>query len=200
MKYQNKKAPEIFAAVDFEDEKTKTTRLIYLTGEKQGCSFVLSNSTLKRWWKHVPSTEEQDQEDMINTPYRPEVKPHRVPVPESVIEYENATKFNTDVSGDVATNTVERDLPTFEMLCDDLSKYIEKTYTDKHISLKGTKTTVWRKNKWISVYADETVRDILAYSRLPIVENKDKARPWGCRISTAEQYDSFIRAFTKNCK
>ncbi|MBR4377283.1 MAG: hypothetical protein IKP50_00125 [Bacilli bacterium] len=106
MKYQSKKDPTITAAFDFENEKFKTTRLIYLTGSKEGQSFEISNSTLKRWWKKLESEEveqnEVQKEEVVETvenplnidfeklaePYHPEVTPHYIPKPQSVIEYE----------------------------------------------------------------------------------------------------------------
>lgn len=100
MKYQSKKDPTIFAAFDFANEKFNTTRLIYLTGEKKGTSFDVSNSTLKRWWRKVTDevqTEEVVEEDsnplnidfeQVNTPY-PEPKEKKyITKPQSVIEYE----------------------------------------------------------------------------------------------------------------
>lgn len=89
MKYQSKKDPNVFAAFDYEDETRKVTRLIYLTGDKAGYSFEITNSTLKMWWNKIETTPEQDAADIINTPYHPDVTPHYIPKPESVIEYEN---------------------------------------------------------------------------------------------------------------
>lgn len=106
MKYQSKKDPSIIAAFDFEHEKFKTTRLIYLTGPKEGQSFEISNSTLKRWWKKLENEEVEQNEvqteevveaqpnplnidfEQVNTPY-PEPKEKKyIPKPQAVIEYE----------------------------------------------------------------------------------------------------------------
>ena len=49
MKYRSKKDPAIIAAFDFENEKCRTTTLIYLTGPKPGYSFTITNSTLSKY-------------------------------------------------------------------------------------------------------------------------------------------------------
>jgi hypothetical protein len=118
MKYQSKKDPSIIAAFDFEHEKFKTTRLIYLTGPKEGQSFEISNSTLKRWWKKLESeTVEQNEVqteqvvetvenplnidfEQVNQPYHPEVTPHYIPKPQSVIEYEENKKRRVSATFD----------------------------------------------------------------------------------------------------
>lgn len=88
MKYQSKKDPTIEAAFDFEDEKCKTTRLIYLTGEKRGTSFVIANTTLKRYWTPITDNPLHIDVEQVNKPYKPDVTPHYIPKPQSVIEYE----------------------------------------------------------------------------------------------------------------
>ena len=106
MKYQSKKDPSIYAAFDFEDPKFHTTRMIYLTGDNKGKSFEVTNSTLKRWWRKVAEedvTSEVKEEpkqvdenplnidyDKVNEPYKPDVTPHYIPKPQSVIEYEQS--------------------------------------------------------------------------------------------------------------
>lgn len=105
MKYESKKDPTIIAAYDFENEKFKTTRLIYLTGPKAGQSFEVSNSTLKRWWRKLKDDEVQTEKvvetpsnplnidfEQVNQPYHPNVTPHYIPKPQAVIEYEESKK------------------------------------------------------------------------------------------------------------
>jgi hypothetical protein len=104
MTYESKKDPTVTAAFDFEDTKCNTTRLIYLTGDKAGQSFVVSNSTLKRWWRKIKTEEKVIEKtddnplgldfEQINTPY-PEPKEQKyIPKPQSVIEYEESKKRN----------------------------------------------------------------------------------------------------------
>lgn len=88
MMYQSKKDPSIEAAFDFQNEKTKTIRMIYLTGEKAGYSFDIEPSTLKRWWKKMDTTEQEEDTARINAPYHPDVTPHYIEKPESVKRYE----------------------------------------------------------------------------------------------------------------
>ena len=185
MKYQSKKNPEITAAFDFENEKYKTTRLIYLTGEKKGTSFEVSNATLQRWWKKIEdeNTEEQKNPlnidmEQVNKPYHPEVTPHYIPKPQSVIEYEENKrnkKFN-------------KDLPTFEELVDTFGRYLSKiNETSQYIKFKDG-TTLWRKSICIDIYATEDMFTKLAEVGLLSKPNKDKVRPFAFRISNSEEY------------
>lgn len=202
MKYQSKKDPEIIAAFDFANEKFNTTRLIYLTGDKAGTSFDVSNSTLKRWWK--PLTDEVSEEEVteaeitekevseesndnplnidmeqLNQPYQPNVTPHYIPKPQSVIEYEEKKK----------NRTFNLALPSFEDICEMFGANLAKiNETSQYVKFKDG-TTMWRKSGWIDVYATEDTFAKLAESGLTSKPNKDKVRPFAFRLSTQEDFD-----------
>lgn len=185
MKYKSKKDNSIIAAFDFEDEKCHTTRLIYLTGEKAGSSFVISNSTLKRWWTKVEADDLEAEAEIINTPYNPPVTPHYIPKPDSVIEYE-ANKRKA-----ISNN----ELPEFDDLVTELEQYLSKiNETSKYVVVRNSQTTVWRKLKWIDVYADELIWGKLVEQGLKSKPNKDKYRPYNVRIETADDYGKFKNA------
>ena len=91
MKYKSKKDPNVIVEYDGENEKCKTTRLKYLTGEKTGKTFDVANTTLKRWWSKIEEKDENPLNldyDKINEPY-PEPKEQKyIPKPQAVIDYE----------------------------------------------------------------------------------------------------------------
>lgn len=185
MKYQSKKNPEVFAKLDVVNDKYNTTRLIYLTGEHEGESFDVSNSTLKRWWKKVEDETIEDEAsilgidmEQVNEPYNPEVTPHYIPKPQSVIEYEEKKKkkFNAD-------------LPKFEEIADTFGEFLSKiNETSQYVKFKDG-TTLWRKSGWIDIYATEGTFTKLAESGLTSSPNKDKVRPFAFRISSSEEYE-----------
>ena len=102
MKYQSKKDETVFADLVETEEKYGTVMLVYTSGEKNGKSFSVTTSTLKRWWKKVEdekvaeksttSLSESDVEQ-INTPYKPNVTPHYIKKPDAVVEYEEKKKM-----------------------------------------------------------------------------------------------------------
>ena len=185
MKYQSKKNPEVFAAFDMANEKYNTTRLIYLTGENKGKSFDVSNSTLKRWWKKVENENIESEEsilgidmEQVNKPYHPNVTPHYIPKPQSVIEYEEKKKkkFNSD-------------LPKFEEIADTFGEFLSKiNETSQYIKFKHG-TTLWRKSAYIDIYATEDIFIKLAEAGLQSSPNKDKVRPFAFRIKSLEEYE-----------
>lgn len=185
MKYQSKKHPEITAVYDFQNPKTKTITMIYLTGEKAGYSFDISPSTLKRWWKKVEISEQELNEERINTPYHPDVTPHYIPKPQSVIDYEEK-KLN-------ARKNLE--LPDFETIVDDLGSILRKANeTSKYVMLSNSDTTIWRKSKVIDIYADEETWLKLVDQGLQSSSNKDSKRPYAIKIKTAEEYKKVLDA------
>lgn len=180
MKYQSKKDPNITAAYDFKDPKTKTIRMIYLTGEKAGYSFEISSSTLKMWWEEMPATEQEVEAEIINTPYHPDVTPHYIKKPQSVIDYENnkvKARYNMD-------------LPQFSDMVNDLQHNLQKvSETSKYVMVKDSKTTLWRKARWIDVYADEPMWEKLVEQGFESAPNKDKERPFAIRVKTLDEYE-----------
>lgn len=188
MKYQSKKDPEIIAAFDCENKKFNTTRLIYLTGDKKGKSFDVSNSTLKRWWKKVENDVETEEVvepvsnplnidfDKVNEPYHPNVTPHYIPKPESVIEYEEKKHKKYNAS-----------LPTFEELTDMFGPYLKKA--NKTYLVFKTLTSLHRKGGCIMLYACESDWDALTHLGLTSSPNKDKDRPFAFKIVTEEEFE-----------
>ncbi len=185
MKYRSKKDPSIEAAYDFQDPKTKTIRMIYLTGEKAGYSFEISSSTLKRWWEEMNVPENEVKAEIINTPYHPDVKPHYIPKPQSVVEYEENKKR-------LRSNN---DLPSFEDMSENLADICQKINDNsKYIKIKDSDTTIWRKSLCIDIYADEVYWERLASKGLKSTPNKDKRRPFAIRIQTADEYEKMVEA------
>lgn len=189
MKYQSKKNPDVFAAYDFQDEKTKSHRMIYLTGEKTGYSFEIASSTLQRWWKKVEATQEEVDAERINVPYHPDVTPHYIPKPQSVIEYEENKKR-------VKVNT---DLPNFDNMAEMFETITERVNeTSKYIALRGTHTTIWRKSQCIDIYVDDVLLEKFVEQGFQTKPNKDKHRPYHIKIKTAEEFDKMKIAIMTN--
>lgn len=183
MVYQSKKDKNVTASLDFEDTKCKTTRLIYLTGDKKGKSFVVSNSTLKRWWTKVEDNDNPLNIDMeeVNKPYKPDVTPHYIPKPKSVIEYEaNKNKrFNSN-------------LPDFNVIVDEIGSNLKKVNENSKYVMFNDKSTLWRKSSYIDVYATEDLWRDLTEAGFQSKVNKDKDRPFSFRISTADEYERLM--------
>ena len=185
MKYQSKKDSEIFAALDFQNEKTKTYRMIYLTGDKAGYSFEVAGSTLKRWWKKVEATKEEVDAEIINTPYNPDVTPHYIPKPQSVIEYEEGKK----------RGRYNGELPDFESMSNEFASITKRiNETSKYIAIKDSDTTIWRKSMYIDIYADNEYAEKFVSQGLTTKPNKDKKRPFHIQIKTSEEYDCMRNA------
>lgn len=183
MKYQSKKDPTITAAYDFQDPKTKTIRMIYLTGEKAGYSFEISSSTLKRWWQKLDVPKEEVDDEIINTPYHPDVTPHYIPKPESVVEYENMRSRSNN------------ELPDFDGLVEDFESFSQKiNQNSKYIKLLNSQTTIWRKSAGIDVYADEIMWERFVEQGLKSTPNKDKNRPFAIKIKSADDYEKLKKA------
>ena len=185
MIYESKKDPTVTAALDFEDEKCKTTRLIYLTGDKKGKSFVVSNSTLKRWWRKVNDNPLNIDMEQVNKPYKPNVKPHYIPKPKSVIEYEEnkRKKYNSD-------------LPDFDAIVDEIGEYLKKVNENSKYVMFNDKSTLWRKSSYIDVYATESLWGKLTEAGFQSKANKDKDRPFAFRINKKEEYEKFVEVIS----
>lgn len=136
MKYQSKKDETVFADLVETEEKYGTVMLVYTSGEKNGKSFSVTTSTLKRWWKKVEdekvaeksttSLSESDVEQ-INTPYKPNVTPHYIKKPDAVVEYEEkkkmarAHKSNTEMPSFVEIKELFKNQTK---RCNDMAHYI----------------------------------------------------------------------------
>ena len=184
MKYQSKKDPEITAALDFEDEKHHTTYLIYLTGPKKGMSFCVTNPTLNRYWepiKDVPKVLDftPEQIEQINTPYKPDVTPHYIPKPQSVIEYEenkHKSRRNTE-------------LPTFEQISEMFGFILVRINERSNYVIFTDKTALHRKSNFIRLNTTESIWEELTTKGLKSEPNDDKDRPFTFIIKTKQEFD-----------
>lgn len=186
MKYVSKKDENIIASLDSTNEKYGTATLIYLTGENAGKSFSITTSTLKRWWKATADSDVETSNnplhidmEQVNTPYKPDVVPHYIPKPQSVIDYENKSrgkKLNTE-------------LPVFEVIVETFAELLSKiNETSKYVKFKDG-TTLWRKSSCIDIYATEHLFEPLTKAGLTSAPNKDKARPFAYHIETKEDFE-----------
>lgn len=190
MIYKSVKDPTVTAVVIEEDTKCKTTTLQYQSGgeDKQDKSFVISNSTLKRWWRKVSDTDFTAEElKQIDTPYKPEVTPHYIPKPESVVEYEEKKRR-------VRRNN---DIPEYEAICETFGPICDK-FNDRSSYIKfKTGTTLWRKQNCIDIYAVESDWMTLTEAGLKSAPNKDKVRPYAIKVTTQDEYDRVVGALIK---
>ena len=182
MKYESKKDPQITAALDFENEKFKTVRMIYLTGKDAGKSFDITTSTLKRWWKPVKATEAEIEQEIINTPYPEPEHQEYIPKPQSVIEYEEAKRTRTN-----------KNLPEWEDMRETLAEYCTKINDNsKYLKLFDKVSTVWRKSQAIDMYTTEELFVKFAENGFQSKPNKDKQRPVHIQIKTMDEYETFV--------
>lgn len=203
MEYQSKRDPSITATLLDRNDKYKTVSLKYTSGDKNGQTFDVSESTLKRWWKvmnddnsaDVTTTEVEENStlandnplnidpEVVNQPYAPNVTPHYIPKPQSVIEYEEGKKkrrghFNSD-------------LPTFEELVDTFGEYLHKV-NEKSGYIKfndGKGSTIWRKNPYLDMFATQVLFEVVASAGLKSTANMDTARPYKFRIDNIDDYN-----------
>ena len=182
MQYRNKKDLSIIAEFDSENEKTKTTTLVYVTGDKPGYSFTITNSTLRRYWEPIEEEKPRftDEElKQINEPYKPDVTPHYIPKPQSVIEYEEKRKMFTH----------NADLPEFDEIVELFGpKLVRVNERSSYVSFSD-KTTLHRKSKSVRLYTVEKVWEALTLKGLHSEPNKDKDRPFAFIINTREEFD-----------
>lgn len=203
-KYQSKKDPTVTALLISKNEKYNTVSMQYVTGDNEGKNFDVSLSTLKRWWKkmdddnkvvndNAPANDTNNEEsdvlkkidmDVVNRPYHPDVTPHYIPVPDSVVEYENnkrKRKFNED-------------LPDYETICETFNEFLKKRNASYIRFKDGKGSTIFRKGQYIDIYATEELLEPLTRAGLTSSVNKDKDRPFHFRVSTMEDYDKAKKA------
>ena len=181
--YISKKDPDVTAKVVKRPNDT-TVILEYLTGDETGNTTSITVGTLKRYWK--ASTEKSTEEilgvDMaeVNEPYPEPTEKKYIPKPDSVVEYEekNKKRYNSD-------------LVSFEQVVEDLSSVSSKVNSG-YVKLKDNATTVWRKNGWIDVYADEVIWTALTNAGFASKPNKDKDRPYSFRFNNNEGYEKLV--------
>lgn len=209
-KYQSKKDPTVTALLISKNEKYHTVSMQYVTGDDKGKNFDVSLSTLKRWWKkmdddnvtenvensvpandtldgnveHITPIEDTIDMDVVNQPYHPDVTPHYIPKPDSVVEYENnkrKRKFNED-------------LPDYETICETFNEFLKKRNASYIRFKDGKGSTIFRKGQYIDIYATEELLEPLTRAGLTSSVNKDKDRPFHFRVSTMEDYDKAKKA------
>lgn len=203
-KYQSKKDPTVTALLISKNEKYNTVSMQYVTGDNEGKNFDVSLSTLKRWWKkmdddnkvvndNAPANDTNNEEsdvlkkidmDVVNQPYHPDVTPHYIPKPDSVVEYENnkrKRKFNED-------------LPDYETICETFNEFLKKRNASYIRFKDGKGSTIFRKGQYIDIYATEELLEPLTRAGLTSSVNKDKDRPFHFRVSTMEDYDKAKKA------
>lgn len=185
MKYQSKKDPNIMAVFDYKDEVRGINRLIYLTGEKAGHSFEVSSSTLKRWWNEIPTTPEEDEEAIINAPYHPDVTPHYIPKPESVVQYEKARSRRKP-------NTCEFELPEgyeeFANLLESFGANIRRV-NKEYITLEdGSKFKL--RQSGIAILASTDMAEIFSKHGFKAKACIEKSTPFRFDIGTNAEYDT----------
>ena len=199
MKYQSKKDPTVVAEVKSYDEKCKTVILEYTDGPDKGKSLSITTSTLKRWWKKLSDDEDSAVEDpvdereekgalavdseKVNETYAPDVTPHYIPKPESVVNYENKKR-----------KRYNQDLPDFEDVVSRLESKAVKINENSHYLKFEDKTTLWRKPTAIFVYAAEKTWEALTNKGLQSSNNNDKDRPFAFKIESAEDFEKVVEA------
>lgn len=195
MKYRSKKDPDVIAAFDFENEKCHTTTLIYLTGPKPGYSFTITNSTLSKYWElveDVPKPLDFTKEEMeqINQPYKPDVTPHYIPKPQSVIEYEEKKHKSRR----------NNELPTFEEIIDIFGVVLKKINEKSNYVLFKDGSAMHRQATAIKFNTVENIWTQLAEKGLESKANPDKDRPFAFVIKTKEEFDTVAEVILKTLK
>ena len=203
MKYQSKKDENVTATLISENEKYKTATLKYDSGDDEGKTFDVSQSTLKRWWKKVDSVKDDNSAptennsldidpEVVNQPYAPNVTPHYIPKPDSVIEYEENKKKRR--------GSYNEDVPTFDVIVESFGSILVKVNeTSKYVKFKdGKGTTLWRKNSYIDIYATQEVFELLTNVGFVSEVNKDKDRPYHIRITTHDEWEKMSKVIIEH--
>lgn len=194
MQYKSKKTSEL-AHFDSKDEKYGTTTLVYDSGDKKGTAFQVTSSTLKRWWKKVDDSNEQESTDgepksvsdidadRINEPY-PEPKEQKyIPKPKAVKEFEARKKRVRGKYNDT--------LPDYETATNQVAKVLKKINKGYAVFKNGS--SLHRLNPAIVIFAEEQYREILEGLGLEAGDNsQDGARPYKFVIKDADTWNSFV--------
>ena len=189
MKYQSKKDPSIFATEDSYNEKSKTTILVYETGDKKGKSVSVSSTTLKRWWKKVDDNPLNIDMEQVNKPYKSATKRKYIPKPQSVIEYEENKKK-------ARRKTLDFTMPeNYEVFGDMLAKkgIIIKKVNTGYISLPDN-TKLKLLTNCIGILASNDVAEQLSKRGIISRPCIEKGTPFRFDIASAEDYDKMWEA------
>lgn len=188
MKYTSRKDNTITA--ELVKQNAATVILKYLTGPEVDKTITISLGTLKRWWS--PVTDEDSSESVlgidsekVNEPYAPNVTPHYIEKPQSVIDYEK--KAHSKRTND--------DIPGFEQVVNDLGSVSKKvSEKSEYLTLSDGLSTVWRKKSCIDAYVVDNVWQACSEAGLNSTANKDTKRPFAIKVTTSEQYEKFVNA------
>lgn len=197
MTYKNKKDSTVTAVLDFEDEKYKTVTLIYLTGKDKGKSFSINRSTLKMWWEEINSSDVKIDKpksvldkldyEQINTPYPKPKEQKYIPVPQSVIEYENRNKVSR------AKNTDFNAPSDYEEFADLLAKHnirIKRVNTG-YISLWDN-SKLKLQNGRIALLASTDIGSELSSKGFKCEKCIEKGTPFRYNICTNEDFETML--------
>ena len=196
MVYQSKKDEEIKAQLDFENEKFKTVNMIYLTGPNKGKAFTITQSTLKRWWRKFEDNEsirktilDSIDYEQVNTPY-PEPKEQRyIPVPQSVIEYEESRSRRKKCDFEKP-----KDYEEFGDLLGSKNVVIKKVNSG-YISLPDN-SKLKLLSEGIGVLASEELGEKLVNRGLTCKACIEKGTPFRFDIKTQENFDILIEVLS----
>lgn len=173
-----------------------TVILKYLTGEHKDKTVTITTGTLKRYWREETETTPKKTAteilgidmDEVNKPYKPDVKPHYIPKPESVKEYEENKRKKHNF-----------DLPEFDSIVEQIGFICCKVNTN-YVKLNDKASTVWRYAGYIACYCTEEVWQSLTKAGLQSQPNKDKYRPFGFIIKNKGDYDKLIETLVNHFK
>lgn len=182
MIYESKKNNEIRAKLI--KESSVTVILEYVSGPDVGKTITITTGTLKRWWSKSTEDILNLDNDKINEPYAPEVTPHYIPKPQSVIDYE--AKKNK--------RYMNSDLPEFEQIVDTFGSILKSSNEKSKYVKFQNKSTLWRKSTYIDMYVTEDYWSKLTECGLTSKPNKDKDRPFAFRISNSDEYAIVVKA------
>ena len=190
MIYKNKKDPKIKAQFDFEDLKFKTVRMIYLSGPNKGKSFSLNKTSLNDQWEVVEEKEKKSfldtiNWDEVNKPYpEPKVKKY-IPVPESVLRYEQGKIKKKKCSFEKPEN--------YEAFADILASHNIKMarVNTGYISLPDT-TKLKLQQLGIAVLATNDLGEKLVGKGMTCKPCIEKGTPFRFDIRSQDEFDDLI--------
>ena len=178
MQYKSKKTGEL-AHFDSKDEKYGTTTLVYDSGEKKGTAFQVTSSTLKRWWKKVDDSNEQESTDEEPKSVS-DIDAERInePYPEPKEQKRVRGKYNDT-------------LPDYGTATNQLGKVLKKINKGYAVFKNGS--SLHRLNPAIIIYAEDQYREILEGLGLEVGDNsQDSARPYKFAIKDVDTWNSFV--------
>lgn len=192
--YQSKKPGKSDIKAELVKKPNENTVILkYLNGEHEGKTVTITTGTLKRYWREIKQekTAEEvlgiDMEE-VNKPYKPDVKPHYIPKPDSVKRYEESKK---KIKCDFA-------LPdSYESFADTLAengvklKSVNKGYIALEDSSKLKLLT-----GGIGILASDELGEALANSGLTSRPCIEKGTPFRFDVVKKEDYDIMCKVLS----